>query len=115
MERDPTGGTTGAVKFDAGKSPISRGLLSYFPRALAAVADVSQFGFEKYGQWGGWKAVPDGVARYDDAHGRHALARLGGETHAADSKRLHRAHEAWNALAVLELELLAAEAHIDVV
>lgn len=92
---------TGAVKHDAGKAPIDRGLLSYFPRALEAVAFVSQFGYEKYKQWGGWRFVPDGLARYSDAALRHRLLEKLND-YDAESGYLHAAHEAWNALARLE-------------
>lgn len=94
----------GARKDDSGKAPIAQGVFEYFPRALEAVATVSQFGFEKYGEWGGWRRVPDGFNRYKDALGRHLLD-AGKEAYAHDSKLLHRAHLAWNALATLELLL----------
>jgi hypothetical protein len=43
----------GAVKYDGGKAPIYRGAVSYFPRAIEAVAAVSAFGASKYA-WKGW-------------------------------------------------------------
>lgn len=105
-ERDPNGldGKTFGAKLDAGKSPVRRGLLEYFPRACMAVAGISAFGAEKY-TWGGWQGVPDGINRYGDAELRHVcLAVIQGE-HDSDSKKLHAAHEAWNALARLEFIL----------
>lgn len=90
-------------KQDAGKPPTYRGLIQRFPRALAAVADVSAFGHGKYGSWHGWEAVDP--ERYLDAMGRHLLAHAGGETHADDSGLPHLAHAAWCALAVLEITL----------
>lgn len=101
----------GAVKYDGGKSPIFRGALDYFPRALAAVADVSAFGASKYA-WKGWQDVEGGFERYSDALVRHLTAPATGEYFDSDSGLLHEAHAAWNALARLELRLaeLAEEA-----
>lgn len=94
------------MKFDTGKAPIARGFSRYFPRAVDAVALISQFGFDKYKEWGGWKKVPDAYNRYDDAHGRHDNALQRGETHCPESHKLHLAHRAWNAMATLELYLI---------
>src|ERR1700688_2649057 len=73
-ERDPSGKTEGAVKFDVGKAPIARGFLNYFPRAIEAVATVSQAGYEKYKKWAGWRDVEDAEVRYRDALARHLLS-----------------------------------------
>lgn len=98
------------MKRDVGKAPIARGFARYFPRAIIGVSMVSQFGFEKYKEWGGWRKVEDAFNRYDDAHGRHDNALQRGETHCDESKRLHLEHRAWNALATLELYLIEEEA-----
>lgn len=91
------------AKLDAGKPMAS--LLEDFALALSAVADVSTFGARKYSR-GGWQVVPDGITRYKDAKWRHLLnARH--EDVDPDSGLLHAAHEAWNALAVLELKIRA--------
>lgn len=92
---------SGARKDDGGKSPMWRGLMNYFPRALSAVADVSGFGSKKYA-WGGWAHVPDGLNRYNDAMLRHLAAEARGETVDPESGLLHAAHAAWGALARLE-------------
>lgn len=92
----------GAIKYDGGKAPVYRGAISYFPRAIEAVATVSAFGASKYA-WKGWENVDDGFNRYSDAMGRHILAEGSGEDCADDSGLLHAAHIAWNALARLEL------------
>ena len=105
-ERDPHGvdAHEPGAKLDAGKSPVMLGLLTQFPRACIAVAEVSAFGAEKY-TWGGWKSVPDGARRYGDALVRHVCKeKIEGEVD-SDSGLLHVAHEAWNALARLELIL----------
>lgn len=91
------------AKDDSGK--VDAGLLEQsFPRALYAVAEVCTYGCKKYTR-DGWKSVPNGINRYTAAMARHRLNRNMGETRDPESKLLHRAHEAWNALALLELEL----------
>ena len=90
------------MKYDGGK-PLAGCILEYFPRALLAVADVSTFGANKYAR-ASWLTVPNAHTRYSDAKMRHAIAKHI-EDNDQDSGLLHAAHEAWNALAVLELEL----------
>ena len=99
---------SGAVKFDGGKSPIFRGAVSYFPRAISAVAAVSAFGASKYA-WNGWERVPDGYNRYSDAMVRHLAYEGEGEVLDPDSGLLHAAHCAWNSLARLELLIRSRE------
>jgi hypothetical protein len=98
----------GAVKFDGGKAPVYRGAVSYFPRAISAVAEVSAFGASKYA-WNGWQSVPDGYNRYSDAMVRHLGYEATGEVLDPDSGLLHAAHSAWNSLARLELLLKEVE------
>jgi hypothetical protein len=109
-EQDPLGRSAKepGSKMDLGKSPVRRGLLEYFPRACLAVAQVSAHGAAKY-SWKGWETVPDGIDRYGDAGARHIC-------HAAiegpidpDFDLSHAAHEAWNAMARLELILREME------
>lgn len=109
-ESDPNRKTPNSpgAKLDAGKSPVRRGLLEYFPRACMAVADVSAFGAKKY-TWNGWASVPGGLERYGDAEVRHICkAAIEGDTD-KDSGLLHAAHEAWGALARLEFLLREKE------
>lgn len=105
---DPALVGTGAVKYDAGKPCVFRGVIQYFPRALWGVAEISTFGAVKYA-WDGWADVVDGYARYQDAKFRHALKQAMGEENDADSKMLHLKHEAWGALAALELYMREKE------
>jgi hypothetical protein len=98
----------GAIKYDGGKSPIFRGAVGYFPRALGEVAAVSAFGATKYA-WKGWEGVPQGFERYSDALVRHLASEGKGELEDRDSGLLHAAHAAWNALARLELLLRDSE------
>lgn len=79
-------------------------MISGFSNALAAVADVTTKGAEKYTP-GGWQHVADGQARYMEAFGRHLMALGRGEVNDKDTGCLHKAQMAWNLLASLELEL----------
>lgn len=108
IETDPNGilPTSPGAKLDAGKSPIIRGAVQYFPRALEKVAGVSLFGATKY-TWNGWESVPDGVARYSDAMGRHLIGEKIDGPIDPETNLLHAAQVAWNALARLELMLRA--------
>ena len=113
-ESDPNGRSAKepGAKLDAGKIPIIRGALHYFPRAILATAEVSKFGAEKY-TWNGWETVPDGFQRYTDALGRHLLAeQIEGlyDNGPSGTGLLHAAQVAWNALARLEILLRQVEA-----
>lgn len=111
-ESDPNGYTvsTPGAKMDAGKAPVLRGMLHYFPRALTHVSMVSQAGHNKGYPWKGWENVPEGIVRYGDAMIRHLLAEdIEGPIDAKDTKMLHAAQVAWNALARLELILREQE------
>lgn len=104
-EADPNGYAANkpGAKLDAGKNRVGL-MVSGFSKALAAVAEVTTFGANKYTP-NGWKEVPNGIDRYTDALYRHLLQEAGGESVDQDSKLLHAAHTAWNALARLELML----------
>lgn len=109
---DPTTIASGAVKYDGGKPCVYRGAIDYFPRAIEQVAAVSTFGATKYA-WKGWQDVPSGFERYSDAMVRHLIQEGKGETEDRDSRLLHAAHTAWNALARLELILRDLEPEKD--
>jgi hypothetical protein len=103
---------TGAIKYDAGKPCLYRGLIDYFPRALTAVGEISTFGAAKYA-WKGWENVPDAIPRYSDAMVRHLTKEATGEVLDPDSGLLHAAHAAWGAVARLELILRDREGNRD--
>lgn len=86
--------------------PIAWVMISGFARALAAVADVTTKGANKYTR-DGWVSVPDGPTRYMDAFARHALKLGSGETIDQDTGCSHKAAMIWNLCASLELELRA--------
>ena len=104
-EIDPDGKSSKekGAKFDMGK-PRCALVLGGFSRALLKVSEVGTFGAEKYSDFG-WLSVDNGEDRYDDAKLRHWLIEKTGETIDQQSSLEHAAHEAWNALARLELIL----------
>lgn len=118
MERDPLGRSAKdpGAKLDAGKSPIWQGVLDYFPRAVAAVADLSAYGANKY-SWKGWESVPNGENRYGNAAARHivkeAIEGLWDKDIENDPNFpacvLHATQQVWNAMARLELMLRRME------
>lgn len=109
-ESDPTGlkASEPGAKLDAGK-PRADEILRDFSRAIEAVVEIGDEGTKKYSV-SGWTQVPDGINRYLNAKKRHELERQKGEVYDKKSGQMHLAHEAWNALAILELTLREAEA-----
>ena len=108
-EADPNGLDQHApgAKVDAGKTRM--GLITGgMARAIMDVAKVGTMGAAKYSD-GGWVSVPDGFRRYEDAQQRHATYRHIGEIRDSESGLLHLAHEAWNALAKLDLYIRQQE------
>lgn len=81
--------------------PITTGVLDYFPKALAAVAEVSRIGNEQHnpGQPLHWEKSKS--TDHADCLVRHLLERGTIDT---DGGR-HSAKVAWRALALLETEL----------
>jgi hypothetical protein len=84
--------------------PIARGVLNYFPAAIAAVAEVSRVGNEQHNP-----GEPMHWARSKSDDHADCIAR-----HLIDAGKLdndglrHTAKLAWRALALLQLELEAA-------
>tara|TARA_R110000782_G_scaffold264222_1_gene357299 strand:+ start:4573 stop:4911 length:339 start_codon:yes stop_codon:yes gene_type:complete len=107
-EKDPNGISQHApgAKLDLGKPQVGL-MMEGFARALLEVSKVTTYGADKYTPHG-WKSVPGGISRYDDAKGRHLLKSYIEEID-EETKLLHLAQEAWNALAKLELTLLKKE------
>lgn len=109
MELDPNGLDQHApgAKVDAGKVRPSL-IIMGMARAIWAVSEVGTMGAAKYTD-GGWVLVPNGEARYEDADLRHMLKRGMGQPVDDESNYLHLAHEAWNALAKLDLYIRRTE------
>lgn len=103
LEVDPSGkpANEAGAKLDAGKVDMAQ-ILASFARALFAVGSVGQFGAEKY-SYEGFLEVEHGVHRYSSAGIRHFLKQFIEGPIDSDSKMHHLSHEAWNALAKLEL------------
>lgn len=95
------------AKLDQDKNRLHL-VLGGFSRALQEVGKVGTFGAKKYTA-NGWKTVPDGINRYQDALLRHLMADADGKEIDPDFGLMHAAHTAWNALAVLELKLREKE------
>lgn len=94
-------------KFDGEKVPVSKGVFQYFPRAILAVAKISEHGSIKY-DWGNWQYLDDAIQRYEDAGARHVLKQyIEGHYDIGEggSDMLHQAHLVWCELAKLELML----------
>ena len=116
-EKDPLGKSQHepGAKVDAGKVRMHL-ITGGMARALTEVAKVGTMGAAKYTD-GGWTEVPDGFRRYEDAQQRHAALRHMDEELDKESGLLHLAHEAWNALAKLDLYLRGNEPkqHLNIV
>lgn len=84
------------LKYDDGK--IRMDLIPW--NSIDEVMKVMTFGANKYTP-GGWKTVPDGLARYEAALIRHLSAYKQGEEIDKESGLPHLAHMACNALFML--------------
>jgi hypothetical protein len=75
-----------------------------FHLALVELAKVTDHGCRTHGPLGGWRSIPDFQPKYQNAKARHALAGLIQDLD--DESGLHHlAHEAWNALALLQYKI----------
>lgn len=86
------------LKLDNGKPEVGD-FIKDFGISLLEVSKIWAFGAKKYAR-ANWKLVDNAEKRYTDAMIRHFIAE---ETNEFDdeSKMLHAAHVAWNALARL--------------
>lgn len=87
------------------KYPITSGVLDYFPDAIAAVARVSYVGNEQHNPGEPLHWSREKSSDHQDCIARHLIERGGIDT---DGVR-HTAKLAWRALALLQLEIEAAE------
>ena len=108
---DPTGVDQHApgAKLDGGKLRPAL-VLGGFASAVDAMVKVGSDGARKYTD-NGWKTVPNGKARYEDALLRHLLAHLRGEVIDEESGSPHISHCMWNAAAIYELS--KGELHVQ--
>ena len=85
--------------------PLATGLLDYFPDALAAVAHLSYVGNKQHNPGQALRWAREKSIDHPDTLLRHFVER---GTLDIDGER-HSAKVAWRALAILQLELEAAE------
>lgn len=85
-------------------TPMARGLLDYFPLALAAVAELSRVGNEQHNPGQPMHWAREKSTDHADCIVRHLVERGTLDT---DGKR-HATKVAWRALALLQLELEAS-------
>lgn len=99
-------------KQNIGKPPVYSGFMRYFPRAIKAVAHVSDYGRGKYNVTWDERGFRDvGPLDLKDAQCRHILDEvIEGEFNGRDGQVLHQAQVAWDALAALENRLAEWEA-----
>lgn len=83
------------------QTPMARGLLDYFPDALAAVAHLSYVGNQQHNPGEELHWARDKSTDHADCIVRHLLDRGTFD----DDGVLHSAKVAWRALALLQLEL----------
>ena len=98
---------TSGAKLDTGKNRLGL-VLGGFSLALQEVGKVGTFGADKYLD-NGWIHVENGIDRYTDAMMRHYMSEESGEKFDDETKLLHAAAVAWNALARLDLMLREME------
>lgn len=72
---------------------------------IEMVVKVFHFGAKKYGE-NRWQNLPDAYNRYKGAMLRHLVAHEKGEVLDPESGLPHLAHMAWNALAILFVEII---------
>lgn len=85
-------------------------VLSHFPKALAGVNSVAEFGNDKYSSphWKDRLKKEDYLSFLEDRKeslNRHLVSYLGGEELDPESGRPHMWHVTWNALVISELEI----------
>ena len=103
---DPNRATTLPTEPKARKQfPVASGVMNYFPDALVAVAHVSFVGNEQHNPGQPLHWAREKSTDQDDTLIRHFLERGGIDT---DGQR-HTAKLAWRALAMLQLEIEAAQ------
>jgi len=98
------------MKYDGGKL-LAHIIFEDFPDAVKELVRVATFGARKY-ERSSWKTVSNGLQRYSDAKARHFLDAAAGVDLDEESGLDHLAHEAWNALATLQLKLEAKKKNV---
>lgn len=95
---------TQPIEAKKAKAPIAD-MLKDFHLAIERVALVTRYGNSQPGRSpGSWRDVPDFENEYRNAKARHAIGGLV-EDNDRESGIEHLAHDAWNALALLQFKL----------
>lgn len=92
-------------KYD-GSKPLAGTVINVFPRSILAIGAVILKGKEKYPDPNNWKKVEGAKTRYQESLMRHLIKHNMGILRDEESGLPHLVHVAWNALAILELELM---------
>lgn len=96
------------IKYDKGKPRVAEMMID-FRAPLLEVCKVWGFGADKYAK-SNWQLVDNAHDRYTNAMLRHLLAEED-SSYDDESKLLHAAHVAWNALARLHFILKEKESN----
>lgn len=94
----------GKQKKEKNSKPPLADMMTDFNLALTEVSRVTAFGCTKHGRLGGWRDTLDFERTYQNAKARHALCAMV-EQIDEESGLYHLAHEAWNALALLQAKM----------
>lgn len=92
-------------KYDKGKSMVGT-MVNVFPNALLEIGKCIEMGTHKYPDPNNWKKVEGAKERYQDSLMRHLIEYNRGNFYDNESRLPHLAHCAWNALAILELNIM---------
>lgn len=93
---------TVGIKYDGGKPRLAEMMMDFAPEMIE-LCKVWEFGADKYSK-SNWKLVDNGIDRYTNAMLRHLLAETN-NLYDDETKLLHAAHIAFNALARLHFIL----------
>lgn len=101
-------------KYD-GSKPLAGTVINVFPRSILAIGAVILKGKEKYPDPNNWKKVEGAKTRYQESLMRHLIKHNMGILRDEESGLPHLVHVAWNALAILELELMGEKGRYNAV
>jgi hypothetical protein len=98
------------AKLDQDK-PEMELVINGFPRAVEAIGNLATFGKNKYSREG-FLHVDNAINRYTSAMIRHMVAKAKGELIDPETGLTHASAVAWNAMAIVEIELRQAETEL---
>lgn len=95
-------------KYD-GDKPLAGTFVNVFPFSILAIGAVIAKGRLKYPDPNNWKKVENARVRYQDSMMRHLAKHNAGVLLDNETGLPHLVHVAWNALAILELNIIAGD------